>query len=158
MLRFYQSQCFQPAASLSPIASIITSHGLLKLNMIKGYHFIGLLSNEAACWRILRQNNLISIIIRLHPLSHELPNQASTNSSTSCKVVDVGVNSIQEWIPCTWTISRVLLDFPNSEKTIGFFIIVSESVKWLVVHLSMEAISELSSFPDRLLEIRHKRC
>ena len=86
------------------------------LDVVKGYHFIRLLSNDAACWRILRQNNIISIIIRLHPLDHELPNQASTNSSTSCKVVDVGINGIQECIPCTDTISLVFARFSKFRK------------------------------------------
>lgn len=82
--------------------------------MFKRSHLPRLLRNNSSGWWIPRQNNLVAIIVWIHALCHDLPNQSTTNpSSTSCRLIYLGVKHVQEGVPSALTVSRVFLWFPE---------------------------------------------
>lgn len=86
--------------------------------MLKCNHFRRLLTyNSTTCGKVLRQNNLISIIILIHPFIKKLPNQAPGRCSTIlCQIIYAWIYNIHEWISCLNTIPWIILRLPKFSK------------------------------------------
>lgn len=84
--------------------------------VLKRGHLLRLLRNDTGRQWVLGQNDLVSIIKRIHPFSQNLPYQTASHTSISCKVVDVVINTTQESVPSAFTVSWVFLRFPKFSK------------------------------------------
>lgn len=84
------------------------------MHMLKCNHFRRLLTDNTTCRRVLRQNNLISIIIWVHSFVQKLPNQTPSKcSSILCETIDAWIHNIHERISCADAIPLIFLRFPE---------------------------------------------